>query len=82
MFLDLVRSSIAYTEARTNDGFNFMPGQSPETAVSPLLNLSKLRTIKELAVEIKASQQWKASGISPKGQTAPQGDHRMIDELI
>eukprot|EP00804_Cyclotella_cryptica_P010873 CCRYP_008796-RB/>CCRYP_008796-RB protein AED:0.33 eAED:0.33 QI:434/1/1/1/1/1/3/141/677 len=82
VFFDLVTSSIDYTEARTNDGFSFMPGQSPKTALSPLLNLTKLRAIKELVVELKASQQWKASGVSRKAQAASPDDNRMIDELM
>lgn len=34
--------------------------------MSPLLNLSKLRSIKELVIEIKSGQQWKASGLGSK----------------
>jgi hypothetical protein len=43
-----------------------MPGQSKKATVSPLLNLSKLRSIKELVIEIKSGQQWKASGLGSK----------------
>lgn len=40
-----------------------MPGASKKSVVSPLLNLSNLRAIKELIVEIKSGQQWKAAGV-------------------
>ncbi|EED91118.1 predicted protein [Thalassiosira pseudonana CCMP1335] len=62
VFSDLVSSSIDYAEARSND--DFMPGQKEKAPVSPLLNVSKLRSIKDTVERIKAVQSWKASGVS------------------
>lgn len=65
-FADLVRSSIDFTEARSND--DFMPGTSKKAVMSPLLNLSKLKAVQELVGEIKMTQQWKASGVGSKSK--------------
>ena len=66
MFADLVRSSVDFAEARSND--DFMPGTSKKAVVSPLLNLSKLKAVQELVNEIKMTQQWKASGVGSKSK--------------
>lgn len=65
-FADLVRSSIDFTKARSND--DFMPGTSKKAVMSPLLNLSKLKAVQELVGEIKMTQQWKASGVGSKSK--------------
>lgn len=61
-----MRSSIDYAEVRSND--DFMPGKSKKSVVSPLLDLTKLRAIKELVIEIKSGQQWKAAGVGNKSK--------------
>jgi len=43
-----------------------MPGRSQKSSVSPLLNILKLRGIRELVGEIRAGQKWKASGVGSK----------------
>jgi len=63
IFSDLVTASIDFAEARSND--EFMPGNQQKTAVSPVLNVSKLQKIKIIVERIKAKQTWKASGASP-----------------
>jgi hypothetical protein len=68
VFSELVSSSIEYTEARSNN--DFMPGKS-KNVMSPLLNLSKLRGIKDLVNEIKTTQQWKAAGVGGQAQKPP-----------
>ncbi|KAL7513122.1 hypothetical protein ACHAXN_010180 [Cyclotella atomus] len=70
VFSDLVISSIEYSEARSDSNDDFMPGKS-QKVMSPLLNLSKLRGIKELVNEIRSTQQWKAAGVGGQAQKAP-----------
>lgn len=62
VFSELVTASIDYADARTND--YFMPGDSQQAYVSPVLDVAKLQKIKSIVERIKMKASWKASGLS------------------